>query len=176
MLLKCLICAFALVLINTGCYAEITGKVIDAETGLPIEGAIVLVEWTVTKGLPGMTYHESYKVAEIVTDNEGKVTISGVSNLLINPPDVTVYKNGYVAWNSNFIFPGYKKRADFKWQNGAVFKLEKFKAQYSFIEHQSFIGEAAHIGLSPDKKQLFLRVYNEGERDKVIKERQRRTN
>ena len=104
-----------------GCYATITGTVVDPETGEPIEGAIVLVEWTKTKGF-GLTYTESYKVIEAITDKEGKATVSGIFNPMVNPPDITIYKKGHVAWNNKFIFPNYKKRKDFKWQSEYVFK------------------------------------------------------
>ena len=51
--------AILLVFMVTNCSAEITGTVVDAETGKPIEGAVVLVEWTMTKGVPGMSHTES---------------------------------------------------------------------------------------------------------------------
>jgi len=35
----------------SGCYFPISGQVIDAETLQPIEGAVVLVEWTKVRGL-----------------------------------------------------------------------------------------------------------------------------
>ena len=65
--------AILLVLMVTSCNAEITGTVVDAETGQPIEGAVVLVEWTMTKGVPGMSHTESYKIVEEITDKEWEV-------------------------------------------------------------------------------------------------------
>lgn len=155
---------------TTGCYATITGTVVDAETGEPIEGAAVLIEWTKTHGF-GLTYTESYKVIEAVTDKEGKVIVSGVFNPTVNPPHVTVYKKGYVAWNNEFIFPDHKKRKDFNWQNGYVFRMERFKDNYSFIDHQSFIDGTAHLFMETEKKKLFIKAYDEWERAQVIKER-----
>ena len=152
----------------------INGTVMDSETEEPIEGAIVLVEWTKTEGVPGMTNTESYKVVEKITDNEGKFTVSGVLNPFVSHPDITIYKRGYVAWNNKFIFPDYRKRADFKWQRDYVFKMERFKEEYSFIKHQSFIKGAVHVGLGSEKKQLFLQKYNDGERADVIIERKDR--
>jgi hypothetical protein len=114
-------------------------------------------------------------VKEALTDKEGKVRISDVSKLFAQP-HVTVYKKGYVAWNNQFIFPDYKKRTNFKWQNNLLIKLQLFKKEYSYIDHQAFIDGAAHVGLSPSKKQLFLKIYNEGERESVIKERQKSMN
>ena len=129
-----------------GCYATITGTVVDSETGEPIEGAVVLVEWTKTKGLPGLTHSESYKVIEAVTDKNGKVTIDGVSNPTVNPPHVTVYKKGYVAWNNKYIFPTWEKRKDFEYKNGITIQLQHFKKNYSHYDHASFIGSGAVSG------------------------------
>lgn len=143
MRIKHAVLAVALLFLTSGCYATITGTVVDADTGEPVEVAVVLVEWTKTKGL-GLTYTESYKVIEAVTDKEGKVTVSGVFNPLVNPPDITVYKKGYVAWNNKFIFPEYVKREDFKWQNDYVFQLERFKPEYSHDAHTRFIHSITH--------------------------------
>lgn len=129
----------AMLILITGCYAEITGTVVDAETGQPIEGAVVLVEWTKTHGF-GHTYTESYKVIEAFTDKDGKATITGTFSPTVNYPHVTVYKKGYVAWNNEMIFPDYKKRTDFKWKNGYVFRLERFKEDiYTHRDHVMFL-------------------------------------
>ncbi|MCK9418015.1 MAG: carboxypeptidase-like regulatory domain-containing protein [Nitrospirae bacterium] len=129
-----------------GCYAGITGKVIDAETQQPVEGAVVLVEWTKTKGVPGMAATESYKVIEMLSDKEGKVTISGVLDPWVNPPHITVYKKGYVAWNNEFIFPDYKKRTDFKWENEQIIKLYSFRKEYLRKDHVFFLHSMTHWG------------------------------
>jgi hypothetical protein len=160
-----------LLLLVSSCYAGITGKVIDAETQKPIEGAVVLVEWTKTKGMPGMTHTESAKVIEVISDKDGNVEISGNYNPFVNPPHVTVYKKGYVAWNNEYIFPDYKKRTDFKWASGYIIKMAKFNDEYSYIMHQSFIDAAAALSSSTMQKKLFIKAYEEAEQQKVIKER-----
>jgi hypothetical protein len=149
-----------MLMLTSGCYAEMTGTVVDAETGAPIEGAVVLVEWTVTKGMPGMPVTETYKVTEVVSDKEGRVNISGVFNPSVNPPHVTVYKAGYVAWNDEFIFPDYKKRKDFKWQSDYLFKLEKFRPEYTHDAHVFFIHTAIRLG-SGDKKLMINAIDRE---------------
>lgn len=156
--------------IFAGCYATITGTVVDAETAEAIEGAVILVEWTKTKGL-GLTHTESYRVIEAVSDKDGKVTITGFFNPFVNPPDVTVYKKGYVAWNNKFIFPDYKKREDFKWQNGYVFRLERFKPEYTHNAHVSFIHGAINYGLSGSDKKLMEETIR-WEQLKALQERQ----
>jgi len=134
------ILSFVLALFSVGWYAEMTGVVVDAETGVPIEGAVVLVEWTVAKGIPGMMVTEVYEATEVVSDKEGKVKLSGVFNPSVNPPQVIVYKAGYVAWHNEFIFPDYRKRTDFHWGKHYVFQLEKFKKEYTHNAHMSFVG------------------------------------
>jgi hypothetical protein len=168
----CWLLGIGMLVMTSGCYAEMTGTVVDAETGAPIEGAVVLVEWTVTKGVPGMTVTETYEVIEVVSDKEGRVYISGVFNPSVNPPRVTVYKAGYVAWNNDYIFPSYKKRTDFRWQNDFIFKLEKFKSEYSYIDHWGFIIDAIHIG-AMEKKKL-IRDASKWEEDKASEERKRK--
>ncbi len=157
--------------LSPGCYAEITGTVVDAESGEPIEGAVILVEWTVTKGLPGLNYTESFKVVEAVSDKNGKVKIAdGVYDISVAPPDVTVYKKGYVAWNDRYVFPDYKKRKDFEWKDGYVFRLEKFKAEYSYHKHVLFINGAIHSGMASEQK-LLINDATQWEEFKAMQER-----
>lgn len=151
---KHIIWAIALLFLTTGCYATITGTVIDAETGKPIEGTVVLAQWTATKGF-GLTYHERYKVIETVTDKEGKFIVSGVLNPFVDPPEVVIYKEGYVAWRNDFIFPDYKKREDFKWKNNYIFKLKPFKKGYSHSQHISFISTALRLDASSKLDQAY---------------------
>jgi len=159
----------------SGCYASgMNGTVVDAETGKPIEGAVVLVEWTKRHGI-GDYHTESVKVIEVLTDKDGKFKVSGILDPFVDPPDVTVYKKGYVAWNNKYIFPDYAKRTDFIWQNECVFKLEQFKDSYNFIDHELFIGGAAHQEQASEKKKLFINAYDEWERKKVIEERRKRS-
>ena len=116
----------------------------------------------------GANDHEVYKIIEVATDKNGRFTISGTYNPLVDPPDIVIYKDRYAAWNNKFIFPNYEKRTDFKWHKGYVFKLELFKDTYSFIEHQAFIeGAAPHA--TKAENQLLLKAYEEWERKKLLK-------
>ena len=137
---------FIIVFLSFSCYADVTGTVVDDETGNPIEGAVVLVEWTKTKGLPGMTHTEPYKVIEVVSDKNGKVTLASVPDPLVNPPRMTVYKKGYVAWNNEYIFPNWENRKDFMWNEGLVIKLAPFKNEYSRTNHVYFLHTVTHWG------------------------------
>jgi len=139
----------------SGCYLPIKGRVIDAETQQPIEGALVLVEWTKKHGF-GDAWTESFKVVEAVSDKDGKVEIEGCNSPFVERPDVTVYKKGYVAWNDEKIFPFYERRTDFRWGD-YVFRLERFKTEYSHIDHTSFIDFSINVSLGSNGKKNIVK-------------------
>lgn len=130
-------------------FGSMTGIVVDAETGKPIEGAVIAVKWTVTKGMPGLTYGLDYKISEAVTDKAGKFRIWGPLNPLVNPPIVVVYKRGYVAWLSYGIFPGNEAREDFRWTRGYKFRLDRYNIKYSHDKHISFFSVLFSSDLAP---------------------------
>lgn len=129
-----------LMLLNASCYPAITGKVIDNETQLPIQGAIVLAQWTKSHCF-GDCHHTIYKMEETETDNNGLFALSGVFAQIVDPPNLVIYKKGYVAWRNDFIFPEYSKRNDYHiWKRNYTYKLDKFKDEYSVDHHESFMG------------------------------------
>ncbi len=133
--------------LNSACSSRISGTVIDAETGKPIEGAVIHADWAMRKGVPGLQYSQDYAVAESVSDNEGKFKVSGVINPFVSPPTVVIYKKGYVAWRNDYIFPDYQHREGSEWKGGRVIKLERFK-NYSHSKHEAFITMALSINSS----------------------------
>lgn len=177
MRLKSLFISFCIVLFTTGCYLPISGRVIDAETQQPIVGAVVLVEWTKKYGF-GDAWTESYKVVESISDKEGKVKIGGCYSLFVEPPDVTVYKKGYVAWSSQWIFPSGKNRGDFQWGSGYFFQLQYFmKNEYSYDAHTSFISSSINSSLKKNyelKKTILHAV--EWEEQLALQERLKKIN
>jgi len=138
--------ALLLVFMLGSCSAEVTGTVVDAETGKPIEGAVVLVEWTMTKGMPGMTHTQPYEIEEVVSKKDGTFKIKKLLNPLLNLPRVTIYKKGYVAWNNEYVFPTWSKRKNYKYEDGMVIRLELFKKEYSRKDHVNFIIDMTHWG------------------------------
>lgn len=148
----------SIMILLSGCYSPIKGRVIDAETGAPIEGAIVLVEWTKKHGF-GDSWTESFKVVEALSDKDGNVQIEGCNSPFVEPPDVTVYKKGFVAWSSRWIFPDYRGRSDFKWGD-SVYKLEHFKDGYSYIDHTDFIGLSINASMNIKSKRTFEKAYS----------------
>jgi len=119
----------------------------------------------------------SYKILEELTNREGKITlpedistphperpVSGIYYTWINPPRVTVYKQGYVAWNSKVIFPGFRERTDFEWGDGYVFRLEPFKPEYTHYAHVQFINSAEVFSLEMKEKSSLRKAIEWEER------------
>jgi len=112
-----------------------TAIVIDAETGRPIEGAVALAQWYYVSFL-GLGLGSTLgleKAAETFSDGKGHVYIdyfwkSKGFNWRNNPkPRLTIYKPGYVLWDSKEICP-FGKRTDFDEKNKTV-KLLKFETE-----------------------------------------------
>ncbi|MCW5203871.1 hypothetical protein VU12_13150, partial [Desulfobulbus sp. US4] len=101
---------FLIVVLLSGCAGSTTFRVLDAETKRPIEGAVALAHWTSTDGFPGLTHTDTAKVAEDVSDSEGKLSIPGAWGFLaLQRPHIKVYKPGYVGWDSRLIYLGCYK-------------------------------------------------------------------
>jgi hypothetical protein len=74
------------------------GKVIDAETGQPIEGAVIHGLWYMAHPGPGGATHTVYSSREVLTDANGHFNIPGQGLLFfsnLEPMDVTILKAGY---------------------------------------------------------------------------------
>jgi hypothetical protein len=139
----------------------ISGIVVDADTGKPIEGAVVHLEWTRTSGKwIGLRSTNSYKAVEVVTNRSGNFGVSAVLNPFVDPPRLTIYKEKYVCWNSHYIFPDFKNRVDFKWEKGQVFKLEKFSESYSYDKHVDFIGLCIGASQNLEEKKRILHAFD----------------
>ncbi len=147
-----------LLLLISGCYLPMSGRVVDGETKQPIEGAVVLVEWTEEHGL-GLTYHTVYKIAETETDKQGRFSLPGAYNPLVDQPCLVIYKQGYVAWRNDTVFPSFEKRRGYDvWEHGYEYKLERFKDGYSRDLHSSFM-DTGLIGLDVEHAPKFEAAY-----------------
>ncbi len=105
-------------------YQDITGKVVDNETGQPIEGALVVAQWTKPRGIPGLQHHELHKIVETITDHEGKFSLTGTSGYLLDPPEMIIYKEDYIPWRNDMVFPNLEKTKDNLWSNKETYKLD----------------------------------------------------
>lgn len=95
------------------------GKVIDAETKQPIEGAVVVVEYV--KGTVSVpeAYHSTIEVKETLTDKNGEFYIPSYTTI-IQPLSVewraifTIYKPGYVDFPGHLVGEKYRLSVPFK--------------------------------------------------------------
>lgn len=101
----------SLVLSVTSCYGfavirkdgPYEGKVIDADTGGPIEGVVVLGEWGREHISPGGATHTFYDAKETITDKNGEFYIEGMGLKILSnvtPMDVLIFKAGYKYFGS----------------------------------------------------------------------------
>jgi hypothetical protein len=75
-----------------------SGRIIDADTGKPIEKAVVLGVWYREIITPGGATHNFYDAKETVTDKNGDFTIAGQGLLVltnVEPMDIVIFKAGY---------------------------------------------------------------------------------
>jgi hypothetical protein len=101
------------------------GRVVDAETGQPIAGVVVVAVWE--KVSPGIIHprREFHDVDELVTDAEGRFVVPTRSRKTLNPfvgydgPKLTMFKGGYGRWrfpagdpNRDDSRPAYWKRME----------------------------------------------------------------
>lgn len=129
---------------SCGMHHNIKGQVINAQTGEPLEGAVVAINWIryniAPPGYP--TPKERYGTTEDITDSQGKFTIPKYT---IGTHFMGIYKPGYVCWSSDTIFnpDGRNEEEMFvrRWvkaKNGMVVELEPKNENFPEVEHASF--------------------------------------
>ena len=144
----------------TGCgiHYNVKGRVVDATTGEPIEGASVAIRWTGTRIsayiAPYASGSYTIKRAKDVSDKDGYFTIP---KYLHKSFYMGVYKQGYVCWDENHIFLqgapkdekdeygvgiyNVKDKPVFHVKNGMIIELEPFTVTDMEIRarHASFV-------------------------------------
>lgn len=130
-------------LTGTGCARTIQGQVLEAETGKPIAGAVVLGVWTKSVGLL-LSHWELLGVREAETDAEGRFVLEQLGGMFVEE-EITVYKFGYIAWSSEYIFPSKNVH---KREVPPEIRLEHFPVGGSHKKHMEFIDLATSSTLS----------------------------
>jgi len=145
---------FVLVFTGPGCAGTIQGQVLDAQTGQPIAGAVVLGVWMKVAGLPGLHHHELVGVEEVETDAEGRFILKRAKSIIHEDDEsVTVYKFGYVAWNNIYMFPSSARRKG--QQVPPQILLVRFPQGESHKRHHYFISDATWGKDDPAKTPRF---------------------
>jgi hypothetical protein len=158
----------------SACYSGIKGTVVDDATGKPIEGAVIAVQWNKTEGAPGLTYGVRVKTDEAVTDENGKFFLTGSPEIFVDPPILVVYKEGYFAWISNYIYQESSNRTDFKWKSGKEYRLEKFIKGYSHDRHIGSFSTDFIISGCPNLDKAVAREKALGQKESMLYGKKRR--
>jgi hypothetical protein len=113
------------------------GQVIDAETGQPLEGVIVVAVWD--KLSPGAMHpqRDFHDALEVVTDAEGRFVIPARSLTTLNPfvhfegPETYMFKSGYGLGPVRNLRPGGNKFDIYKLmeREGALFELRPLRTR-----------------------------------------------
>jgi hypothetical protein len=97
--------------------APISGRVVDAATGQPLEGVIIVAQWVLQRATAGGdTYHGRLQILETVTDNEGRYRFPGWGPKP-NPIEINLPGLSFCCFFTNrdpqlSIFkPGYRPRS-----------------------------------------------------------------
>jgi len=139
----------------TGCTTTIRGRVVDAETGEPVEGAVYAIHWFRFHGccmgikIGDGSGEERLEVADGFTDADGYFEIPKYQPTLFMSPifRMGVYKKGYIVWDDeenirwdevDEYYAGKKGREREelflrRWElkDGMVIRLDPWKDSYS---------------------------------------------
>lgn len=147
-------------MVTSGCiYPGINGKVLDNATGKPIEGAVVVAQWTKTHGF-GLTYHDLHKITETLTDKEGKFSLSGTFALFIDPPEMIICKEGYIPWRNDSIFPSLNTVKNHEWNHNMTYRLDVFTDKYTAGQLANFVNSGMTLGMGLSESKKFSDLAN----------------
>jgi hypothetical protein len=124
------------------------GRVVEAGSGKPVEGATVLGSWAFETGR-GLVGPADAVSATTETDADGRYEIDAVpaprdGRWRIARFTLVVYKRGYLAWRSDRRFADLQPRRDFA-QTGNQVKLEALPGDLSHTRHLLFIGASGPL-------------------------------
>lgn len=142
------------------------GKVIDAETKEPIEGAVVLGVW---RKQPLLAFHPKYifkETKEVLTDKDGEFVLPGYTNIpsIIDPMSsnrirIYIYKPGYGSFPRHQISPDPKQSHPDKlrpFETHALVELPRLKTREERLRVQE-----CPAGDIPDEKLTnWIRLMN----------------
>ncbi len=150
------------------------GKVVDAETGEPITGAVVIAVWEREFTGAGGRLHEFYDAQEVLTDQAGEFVLDASEIEARAPyntrwPAFRIYKPGYGFYPRYQVSPTIIPRDAFRQEVTVVRlrrlltkeeRLENLNVQFSLIPEQkqkqllrAINAERRALGLSPYRLQ-----------------------
>ena len=140
------------------------GRVIDGDTGKPIEGVVVLGVWNREEpNVAGVTT-TFYDATEVVTDKNGEFKIQGLGLKifsLVAPMDFVIFKAGYenigyAPWESLKVDKFAKEKI--KWEGKkAIFPIKKWSLEERRNRWRNIFGSPRPGAGVPNEKQELLR-------------------
>lgn len=129
---------YLLFIANVSIVGPYSGTVTDRQTGVPIEGASVLISWSKVTPNAGGGYTENVGASLVSTDKKGeynsprKFYYLGFLSFMTST-NVVIYQPGYQAY--------IESDSSFKEKNNIV-KLDRIPANFSYKEHYEKIDRA----------------------------------
>ncbi len=138
----------------------INGRVVDAETGQPINDAAVAIRWFENQSEDNATTDQTFDAAQDMSDKDGNFSIPEYQN---RKYVMGVYKEGYICWSSRTHFSGgAAEKTSLKFppnvENGMEIRLARLTEGHSRDEHAGFTvlvaGEVAESKKGPFYKAI----------------------
>lgn len=136
---------------------EMRGQIVDAETGKPIEGTVIVAQWiSYVVGIGHGGHNLRIHITETVTDKDGRYVIPGWGPKLRLPltdldhldPRLSIFKSGYRPEELVNKRDRSSMVRSSDW-NGKVIKLERF--QGALEKHASLLS-SLYIGLEREER------------------------
>jgi hypothetical protein len=113
------------------------GKVVDAETGQPLEGAVVVIVWEKKFFLGGDSPQYFHSAKEVLTDAKGEFSVDGSPGFNWNPftylrdePSIAIFMPGYGPYPTGHVKNSSITEIEKAMTGpGALIKLPKLKDQ-----------------------------------------------
>lgn len=148
------------------------GRIVDADTGQPIEGVVVLGEWSKVAVTPAGGVSSYYDAKETLTDKNGEFEIRGLGLKILSnvaPMNVLIFKAGYEyigfgPWESFELDPIFKKKISWEGEK-AIIPLRKLT-----LEERRQKGNPDYPSKAPEEKiKLMLREINKNRTEQGLK-------
>jgi len=135
------------------------GRVIDAETGKPLEGAVAHGTWSRIHPTPAGSSSEYYDSYEVLTNKDGEFKIPGKGLLIFSNIDdmtLTIFKAGYTQFPRNSNWSGLVEFGPFDKVSWDEFGKGSFKLRKMTLEERR--KRVIDLPRTPISKQRLMRI------------------
>jgi hypothetical protein len=173
---KLIVLIYFLLFLPASCYpvrfdGPYKGKVIDADTGQPIESVVVLGVWYKEYPTAAGSVSSYYDAMETVTDKNGEFEISGLGLKVMSfvaPMRIVIFKAGYenigyVMWKSFKTDEILKERI--KWKGDrAIISIKKWTLEERWNRWRNIFG-SPYVNIPDEKQKLLLKEIEKEEKE-----------